>query len=34
MSDRKPTSPLAATDLTDLRAAERVVAERVAAVSA
>ncbi len=34
MIDRKPTSPLAATDLTDLRAAERVVAERVAAVSA
>ncbi len=34
MVDRYPTSPLAATDLTDLRAAERVVAERVAAVSA
>jgi len=32
MTDNKPA--LAATDLTDLRAAERVVAERVAAVSA
>ncbi len=34
MIDRKPTSPLVAGELTDLRAAERVVAERVAAISA
>ncbi len=34
MVDRYPTSPLAASDLADVREAERVAAERVAAISA
>jgi len=34
MIDRKPTAPLVADDLADLRAAEQAVAARVAAISA